>query len=710
MELLCVDVDSSSAPPRIGKFQKIPLLCLYTKKDVFVLELGYKPSGASEVEGQVLSVTEPFEEVLMGTSTTTSIIRIRQAPQRHTGYATMCPPKSMAMLAYDSMTQEYSINLFHANEALVSRHFHGMEHLEEQTETITDFCFCQSNAFSLLSSMSVALLKGSGEVLFASPILFRGTVVPRSIVSKTLEYLQLEPAEEGSARRRQFLSAKRYLMDTFPDDGRSHFLTAQVRSLAFEWPVRVQGPVFRNFQCTESLASAIEPVVAGDLVGLCIGHLGDIVEFGLLSPTTLVPRFKLEDDADTNELDQAFRRGNIVQRVDLRDDEYNQERNNASMALICDPIIDSVVHYVTPSSIRSISTNTVKIAAAKVREQAGSTGGMFSPASKRKDMRPRTTAWSCLDINSFQDTRNSVVGAVVSDDVHLGHVLVSRLSNQSMVAINLTESRQLQEMDTIGDGDELAKQANGATTLDRELRALQDTAPLAEIVEPLLKKVIAGLGGMGKVVGSSTPAAAITPDLLAAATSVKERCDKEILLPLLELNEYVKARRKELKVMHENQMAQVKSLKDLMAKLKQRNSTINEKAEIVATNAKVMAQRSGSVLQASSDLLPTITQTEFDYFQELKRLHEKTNEWQQEFEHLNRKVSIIGESVDNGILAGPMVLPRDLINNSTFLLRGCEKNIRDEKTKLREAKDQVDMLAAVAGVDLDPNGPVGTLQ
>ena len=265
-------------------------------------------------------------------------------------------------------------------------------------------------------------------------------------------------------------------------------------------------------------------------------------------------------------------------------------------------------------------------------------------------------------------------------------------------------------MDTIGDGDELAKQANGATTLDRELRALQDTAPLAEIVEPLLKKVIAGLGGMGKVVGSSTPAAAITPDLLAAATSVKERCDKEILLPLLELNEYVKARRKELKVMHENQMAQVKSLKDLMAKLKQRNSTINEKAEIVATNAKVMAQRSGSVLQASSDLLPTITQTEFDYFQELKRLHEKTNEWQQEFEHLNRKVSIIGESIDNGILAGPMVLPRDLINNSTFLLRGCEKNIRDEKTKLREAKDQVDMLAAVAGVDLDPNGPVGTLQ
>lgn len=430
MELLCVDVDSSSAAPRIGKFQKIPLLCLYTKKDVFVLELGYKPSGASEVEGQVLSVTEPFEEVLMGTSTTTSIIRIRQAPQRHTGYATMCPPKSMAMLAYDSMTQEYSINLFHANEALVSRHFHGMEHLEEQTETITDFCFCQSNAFSLLSSMSVALLKGSGEVLFASPILFRGTVVPRSIVSKTLEYLQLEPAEEGSARRRQFLSAKRYLMDTFPDDGRSHFLTAQVRSLAFEWPVRVQGPVFRNFQCTESLASAIEPVVAGDLVGLCIGHLGDIVEFGLLSPTTLVPRFKLEDDADTNELDQAFRRGNIVQRVDLRDDEYNQERNNASMALICDPIIDSVVHYVTPSSIRSISTNTVKIAAAKVREQAGSTGGMFSPASKRKDMRPRTTAWSCLDINSFQDTRNSVVGAVVSDDVHLGHVLVSRLSNR----------------------------------------------------------------------------------------------------------------------------------------------------------------------------------------------------------------------------------------------------------------------------------------
>jgi hypothetical protein len=433
MELLCVDVDSASSPAKIGEMQNIPRLCLYTKKDVFALELGYKASGASEVEGSVLSVKEPFDEVLIGTSTSTSIIRIRQAPQSHTGYATMCPPECMAMLTHDSMTNEYSITLYHGNDSVGTPHVYGMEQLEEQAEKITDFCFCQSNAFSLLSSLAVALLKGSGDVLFASPILFRGTVVPRGTVTKTLEYLDAEVKREepASAKWRQYRIAKQYILDAFPDDGRSHFLTAQVQSAAFEWPVQMQGPVLVAPESDdfETLAASIEPVVAGDLVGIAIGHLGDIVEFGILSPTTLVPRFKLESEEDTYQLDQDLKWGAIVNRVDLRDNENNQQPNNTSLALIRDPIMDSVVHYVTPTGVKSISTNTVKITANKVRAQPGAAGSMFSPPSKRKDMRPRTTAWSCLDVTCFQDQKNSLAGAVVSGDVHLGHVLVSRLSN-----------------------------------------------------------------------------------------------------------------------------------------------------------------------------------------------------------------------------------------------------------------------------------------
>jgi hypothetical protein len=435
MELLCVDVDSpsTSAAFKIGERQRIPRLCLYTKKDVFLLELGYTPSGASEVEGVVLSVKEPFDVVLIGTSTSTSIIRIRQAPQKYMGYATMCPPECVAMLSHDSMTNEYSLNLYHGNDSVGTPHVYGMEQLEEQVERITDFCFCQSNAFSLLSSLTVALLKGSGDVLFATPILFRGTVVPRGTVAKTLEYLaaELKRMEPTSAKWRQIRVAKQYLLDAFPDDGRSHFLTAQERSVAFEWPVQMQGPVLVAPESDdfETLASAIEPVAAGDLVGVAIGHLGHKLEFGILSPTTLIPRFKLENEEDTYQLDQQLKWGAIVNRVDLRDDEYDRQPNNASLALIRDPVMDTVIHYVTPTSIKSISTNSVKITANKVRDQVGAASGMFSPPSKRKDIRPRTTAWSCLDVSNMQDQRSYVSGAVVSGDVHLGHVLVSRLSN-----------------------------------------------------------------------------------------------------------------------------------------------------------------------------------------------------------------------------------------------------------------------------------------
>jgi hypothetical protein len=307
-----------------------------------------------------------------------------------------------------------------------------MEQIEDQVERITDFCFCQSNSFSLLSSLSVALLKGSGDVLFASPILFRGTVVPKGTVAKSLEYLdaKLKRAHPSGPEWRQTRTARQYILDAFPDDGRSHFLTAQVLSAAFEWPVQMQGPVIIAPESDDfgTLATAIEPVVAGDLVGLAIGHLGNIVEFGILSPTTLIPRFKLESENDTNLLDEELRYGAIVNRVDLRAEENDQQPTNASVALIRDPIMDTVVHYVTPTCIKSISTNTVKITANKVREQAGN-GNMFSPPSKRKDARPRTTAWSCLDVACFQGESLNVAGAIVSSDVHLGHVMITRLTN-----------------------------------------------------------------------------------------------------------------------------------------------------------------------------------------------------------------------------------------------------------------------------------------
>lgn len=445
MELVCVDVDSPQAQGENSHHNKIPLLCLYTKKDVFVLDLEYPSNtGAPEVEGVVIQVSEPMDEILLGTSTSCSIVRIRPAPQRRDGFATMCPPACMAMLTYDSITNEYSLHVHHgsAGSAVGTPLVYGMEQVEgDQDERITDFCFCQSNAFGLLSSLSTAFLKGSGDVLVATPILFRGTVVPRLAVTQTVEYLnmQLQQFSPQSAAWRQYKSAKQFVMDVFPDDGRSHYLTAQVRSAALEWPVQMQGPVLIAAESDdyETLASALEPILAGDLVGLAIGHVGDMVDFGLLSPTTMIPRFRLESDQDTMKLDDDLKWGTVVQRVDLGEEESEHQPVNTRLALVRDPVMDTVVHYVTPTNIKSICTNAIKLCASKVREQAGVAPGMFSPQSKLKDAGSRTTAWSCLDVSNTTGERVSITGAVVSGDAHLGHVLVARLSNGKFVFVSL---------------------------------------------------------------------------------------------------------------------------------------------------------------------------------------------------------------------------------------------------------------------------------
>ena len=119
-------------------------------------------------------------------------------------------------------------------------------------------------------------------------------------------------------------------MDAFPDDGRTRFVTAQASSVAFEWPVQIQGQVLLAAESDdfETSAMAIEPLYAGDLVGLAVAHAGDVVEFGLLSPSTLVPRFVHETREDTYQLDKDTKRGASVCRVDLRDDEESNHQSS----------------------------------------------------------------------------------------------------------------------------------------------------------------------------------------------------------------------------------------------------------------------------------------------------------------------------------------------------------------------------------------------
>jgi hypothetical protein len=724
IELVCVGGDSlATATTKTSQQQQqkqgsssssstvpLPLLCLYTKKDVFLLDLCYEPTGTPEVEGTISSIDEPYEDFLMANSTV-NIIRIQPAPQQSQGYATMCPPGAMAMLAQDQSTKFYTLTLYHGAspsnvfsiQSSTTSHEIQTEEIDDPMERIVDFCFCRSNSLSLLSSVTAAFLKGNGLVLFGTPIVFRGMVVANAVLSETLDFLEASVQAEKpyTAFFNQYATAKRFFSDAFPNRGQSNFVTTTLgtaRNLqVFEWGMQIQGPLIElpptpEVDTNQASSRSIVPFdSAGDLMGLAIGYTSEVVDIAVASPTVLVPRFKFESDNDAQELDSNLAYGVCVDRIEFS----GGESTSHSICLIPDPVSECVVHLVTPTHIYCVFSNAAQIASNKSREDAiRETNGVdvqsvFSPPSKRADLKPKTTAWSCLNVSFFQGNQNPLVGAVVSSNIELGHILVARLRNGKMIAVNLTEKQHLFEMDTLADpqSDPVSKIPGGS----------QETELLANIIQPLIRKVYDGIANMAQIGGSSTAPEGISVDILAGAMSIYQKSKKEVYLPLVEMNEYVVARREELKEVVRKQHEVVKALQDVIDKLREKQSTIQERMDVLFTNSKALEARSSSALQSSKDVQPTITQAEYDYFQEVKRLEEKTTSWEGEAEILKLKATNITDAIESGAMTGPINLSEENLENATQILQGTEKYIEKGWREIRSLSSKVDQLAAYTG-------------
>jgi len=746
IELLCVDVESS---PNGNPLAQLPALCLYTKKDVFLLEITYETRVASEVEGVVSNAWEPYEEFLIGNSTS-NILRIRQAPQKNHGYTTMCPVGAMSMLTKNSSTSEYCLCVYHGNgrsqsstesgtKVGLTSHYFQMEDLADPNERIVNFCFCRSNKLPLLSSLTVAFLKVSGEVLFATPIVFHGTVVSSQTVTKTLDFLRssLNEVEKNTSSWRQFLVAEQFLSDAFPTSGTANFVTVgQVAngsskfSEVSQWPVQIQGPILLPPQLEQSSyendddyqammsAESIEPFATdGDLVGFSIGHLSQVVDFAVASPSSFVPRFKFESPNDAYELDQDLAYGHIVNRVDLRNSNSNSnsigdESIVKGIKLISDPIMDSVVHYMTPNEVISISTNATRVASNNVREQSstkllghGGDSGIFSPPSRSSDLKAKTTAWKCLDVSFFQGKQNPIVGAVISEDIQLGHTLVVRLSKGDMIPINLTETRHRCELEKFSAPQEVlaiqdAQNASISRAEKQALTTLDQIEALSSIVQPLMQDVMKGIGSLSQVGGTATAQKDISPDILAGFVGIESKCKRDIFLPLMTMNEHVTARKVEFKVDFEKRKQHVEALKEMIVLLREKQNIINEKRDVVQENSKSLADRSASVLQSAKDLRPTITQAEYDHFQELRRMDEKTKIWENQVEILSRKVSSLNDSIAAGN-PDPVNFPSLYLQNAGQLLQASGTLHEKHERGLASAGDRLDALATVAGFERD---------
>lgn len=258
--------------------------------------------------------------------------------------------------------------------------------------------------------------------------------------------------------------------------------------------------------------------------------------------------------------------------------------------------------------------------------------------------------------------------------------------------------------------EQLEITSHGTRIASKELQALHKTLPLAEIAKPLIAKTLEGIRGMAKIVGSATPVEKITPDLLAAAAQIKEQTDNEIMLPIIELNEHLRAKKQEIVVMFNNQVAQLDTLRATVTKLQLRESSIAEKLEIIDANAESLVKRSASVLQSAHDLQPTITQAEFDYFQELRRLHDRTQQWRGQLDRLKSRATTLRDNAEHGADKGKMEIPAETKKNLNAMLNASESRLKKYSTRLKDAEYRIDELAEIAGWERDPHGTVGVKQ
>lgn len=509
LELICVDADPSSSSSIRGKFVSqqhrrdlmtpdrmgrgasanimvLPILCVYTSKDAFLLELAV-PSDGSHTNnpmdsnhrsystpmsspppapgtpgrvGKVLAVSEPFESQLLEASYSTRIVRIRPAPQFRMGYETLCRSRAMAMLTYDREANRYALTLCHGNSRLSTAQQQGgtsaqpfttqplsfgMESLDEQ-DSITDFCFAQSEGLALFSSMSVLLLQESGRILCASPIVFDGTVVSRESVQKCLTYLDDERSslDLKSAKAKQYKAAHMYLEAVFGDEmekTRNTYLTARIQAslmhkeeTAVEWPLAIQGPILVPPQdaMDSPAAVSLEPFFAPKLVGIAVGRGGGGVDLALLTPSGLLPRFVYERQEDGFRLNDDLQRlGVVVERIVVENNQESGQTPSSSQPtnthhnLIPDPAVNTLLHSASAAGVVTISTNIMHVSSQGL---CGEKENDPDGAAASAQMEERSTAWSSLNVTTVND---GVVlqGAVVTRDSLLGHVMIARLSN-----------------------------------------------------------------------------------------------------------------------------------------------------------------------------------------------------------------------------------------------------------------------------------------
>lgn len=646
IELLCVDGVRVQRGYQSEDDDAFLYLILYSAANIFLIK-AVEPSGSSGRIVQKLSpdsVSEPLEPYL-DRNYNAAIVRVRQAPQAlNIGNPAVdyIPRGSFAVLLEDVENQKYNLVLYHQTKTggrpTVPLKF-AVERLGAG-KRVVDFCFAESDGLSLVSTCSVLLLEGSGDILSAGAIVFDGMKVKNRYLDEVLEFLdgKIKSLSPGSCMWKRCKVAKHYFSEVFVKSG----TTAKARIIdgphPASWPAKIQDAVYLHTSGVgDTTASSIESFDGTEfLAGLVTATNQGKLNFVGISPTSLLPRFQFESDVDGLELDDmSFKNSASVERVELGVE-------STAIALLKDPFESSMIHLATSTSVCTIQTNTMTF----------TSKAMFGPVNDHLS----TTAWTSYR----SDHSLPIAGAAIVSDPVEGHRAVVQLASGVVASSDITRSKYAEELNSV--------MKDVMSTDPKQMKSTSEIPSLQKDLVPLFEQINCGLAGMERLVGSSTNYEDVTAESLAWIADRMDRCDKEITIPLQEMKSIVDAARPKLEERLQKQRTEIKKLLREVNNCIARFDEMSEKLQAASENDKGLSDRSIRLFRMCEQLRPELTKQERDYFHCVDRLAIKTSKVEDAAEETKLAIGRSCETLENGFT---VELSPDHIEQLNQTLRGC---------------------------------------
>lgn len=293
----------------------------------------------------------------------------------------------------------------------------------------------------------------------------------------------------------------------------------------------------------------------------------------------------------------------------------------------------------------------------------------------------------------------------MSGDVHLGHILLARLTDGSMEVVNITAAQCLHEtseqmkakaesiIDSAGEDD------------DEALKILRSVRPLHELLQPPIDRICDSLSKMGKIVGGATLPRDAGPENLAVFLETRRSCEANVLAPMEEASEILVARRELLGEMRDHQAAELARLSALLDGFRRKHESNLARASELESEASILAKRSSAVLTATRDLRPRITDAEAEYFKDLRRQETSCNKWEGAVDRVEKEASVACDAmsaaaIESGEARCLVDLPPRKVEVCHKLLRGEAEMLKRMERKVEESSVTVERLAeTISGLD-----------